>query len=235
MAVVVILFLWIILKVSKTDHFGTFKVSLSHQELSNDHMISSVRQFWSFDSNDGSSGNFANFKVEADPLDAFKCTSNLAWWMVLGNVTNKLRWQNRCSTFFEKWGLWCSILVSNGLCQQWWNWWCQRSWKFGEISSLNKKCNSCIIILGFWVSIMFFPSSFISILHSNKIFCHFILLLSYFGHLTSSIIATTWLVEITIIQHGHQIVCSSYCWLSVGCLSSFLMQPEGLCHVNNIT
>ena len=79
MAVAVISFSGITLEVSITDNFGAFKVSLSRQELSHQRAITSVRQFWSFEHNDGGSGNFANFRVDADPLDDLKCTSKLAW------------------------------------------------------------------------------------------------------------------------------------------------------------
>ena len=74
MAVAVISFSQITLKVSITDSFATFQVYLFRRELSNEHAMSSVQQFWSFDHNDGGSGNFANFRVDADPLDDFKCT-----------------------------------------------------------------------------------------------------------------------------------------------------------------
>ena len=30
--------------------------------------------------------------------------------MVLGYITNKLWWQKRCSTFSEKWSVWCTLL-----------------------------------------------------------------------------------------------------------------------------
>ena len=79
MAVAVISFSGITLEVSITDNLGAFKVSLSRQELSHERTITSVRQFWSFEHNDGGSGNFANFRVDADPLDDLKCTSKLAW------------------------------------------------------------------------------------------------------------------------------------------------------------
>ena len=58
----------------KTDHFGTFEVFLFRRELSNEHAVGSVPQFGSFDHDDGGSGNFANFRVDADPLGDFKCT-----------------------------------------------------------------------------------------------------------------------------------------------------------------
>ena len=40
------------LEVSKTDNFGTFKVSLSRQELSNERRMTSVRQCLIFEHND---------------------------------------------------------------------------------------------------------------------------------------------------------------------------------------
>ena len=46
-------FQWIFSKVLKIQHFRSWEVYLSRQQLSNEHTMSSVRQFWSFDPNGG--------------------------------------------------------------------------------------------------------------------------------------------------------------------------------------
>ena len=69
------------LEVPITDNLGAFKVFLCCQELSNERTMTSVRQFLSFERNDGDSGFFANLRVDVDPLDDLTGTSKLAWWM----------------------------------------------------------------------------------------------------------------------------------------------------------
>ena len=75
MAVTVISFSRIIFDVSNTDHFGTFKVSLTRQGLSNEH------QYHNFEVLTVMVGvqETASFRVDADLLDDFRCISKLAW------------------------------------------------------------------------------------------------------------------------------------------------------------
>ena len=73
-----------IFKSIKTEHFGPFKVRLSGQELLNEHRISSVQQFWSFDPNDGGHWPFGgpgvpNLKFKS----LFLVSMFLAWQVTL--------------------------------------------------------------------------------------------------------------------------------------------------------